>query len=200
MDGDQIIGSLVKSPLDYYLQLMSVLQLNTPLYTANAESIHQLFSTVYYYAQSAGMPIFRPQSVNGYSGYSSSPNYDKNWITTSTLRVRFYNSIDMLISGFTKNGFLYKLNLPSFVKDSGNFSNPGNSDQLVQEFFSLLHIEIPGTARFTYFRDIFLGGLSPTNWQNEWNNYVNTGTATAVKIPIDRLVKALVKSPEYQVL
>ncbi len=198
--GDQIIGSLVKSPLEFYLHLFNLLQLQTPLYTVNADSIHGLFSTIYYYAQSAGMPIFRPQSVNGYSGYSSSPHYDKNWITTSTLRIRYYNSIDMLISGFTKSGFLYKLNLPIFVKDSGNFSNPANADILLQDFFSILHIEVPTGTRYTYFRDVFLGGLSTINWSNEWNNYVNTGTSTAVKIPIDRLVKALIKSPEFQVL
>lgn len=198
--GDNVIGSLVKSPMEYYFSIISLLQLQMPLYTVNADSIHQFFSTVYYYVQSSGMPVFRPQSVNGYSGYSSSPNYDKNWITTSSLRIRYQNSIDVLISGFTRAGFLYKLNMPVFVKDSGYFSNPANADTLVQDFCGLLHIEVPTGARFTHFRDVFLSGLSPVNWSNEWNNYVNTGTASSVKIAIDRLVRALIKSPEFQVL
>ncbi|WP_124639482.1 MULTISPECIES: hypothetical protein [Amniculibacterium] len=91
------------------------------------------------------------------------------------------------------------MNNPDFVKNSGNFSNPGNVDVLVSEFCALLHIEIPPSDRLLYFKTVFLNGLSPTNWLNEWNNYVNTGTATNVKIPLDRLVKALIKSPEFQI-
>lgn len=146
------------------------------------------------------MPVFRPQSVNGYAGYSSSPHYDKNFITTASLRIRYYNSIDLLINGTTQGGFLYKLNLPLFVKDGGAFQNPANGDLLVSDFCELLFVDIPPADRLTYFKNIFLGGLSLINWQNEWNNYVNTGVATNVKIPIDRLVKALIKSPEFQVM
>lgn len=198
--GDQTIGSLVKSPLELYLQMFNLLQLATPSYTANPEAIHGLFSTVNYYGGSASLPLFYPSTVNGYAAYSSSPHYDKNWITTSSLRVRYTYTIDLLISGFTKNGFLYKIFLPQFVKDSGYFSNPNNPDTLLTDFFAILHIEVAAGTRYTYFRDIFMGGLSNANWNSEWNNYLSSGNSNAVKIPIDRLVKALIKSPEFQVL
>lgn len=197
---DQILGSLVKSPLELYFQMFSLLNLTTPTYSANSSSMHSFMSIFASYSQNAGMPVFRPQSVNGYAGYSSSPHYDKNFITTASLRIRYYNSIDLLINGTTQGGFLYKLNLPLFVKDGGAFQNPANGDLLVSDFCELLFVDIPPADRLSYFKNIFLGGLSLINWQNEWNNYVNTGVATNVKIPIDRLVKALVKSPEFQVM
>ncbi len=197
---DQILGSLVKNPLELYFQMFSLLNLTTPTYSANPSSMHSFMSIFASYSQNAGMPVFRPQSVNGYAGYSSSPHYDKNFITTASLRIRYYNSIDLLINGTTQGGFLYKLNLPLFVKDGGAFQNPANGDLLVSDFCELLFVDIPPADRLTYFKNIFLGGLSLINWQNEWNNYVNTGVATNVKIPIDRLVKALVKSPEFQVM
>lgn len=198
--GDQIIGSLVRNPLELYFNMFSLLNLNTPLYSVNPASLHGFLSTISSYSQNQGMPVFRPQSVNGYAAYSSSPNYDKNWITTSALRIRYNNSIDLLINGTTQGGFLYKLNLPVFVRDSNNFQNPGNATELVSEFCEMMFVDFPIPARLDYFKTIFLGGLSVINWQSEWNNFIATGTTTGVKIPIDRLVKAIIKSPEFQIM
>lgn len=198
--GDQTIGSLVRNPMELFLHMFSLLNLQMPLYTANASAIHSLMNVVAVYSSNAGMPIFRPLSVNGYPGYSSSPNFDKNWITTSSLRIRYNNTIDNLINGLTYNGFQFKLNNAAFVKDSGYFSNPGSADILVTEFLQMMLVEVPDGDRYIYFKTVFLNNLSTTNWQNEWTNYINTGNANNVKIPIDRLVKAIVKSPEFQII
>jgi uncharacterized protein (DUF1800 family) len=197
--GDNSIGALVRSPLELYLHMFSLLGLQTPVYSANPSSLHSfLNNVVFVYSYNSGLPIFRPQSVNGYAGYSSSPNFDKNFITTSTLRIRYNYSIDFIINGLTYNGFLYKLNLPNFVKTSSYFSNPSNTDTLIADFLTLLFVAMPPPDRVLYFKTIFLNGLSTINWTNEWNNFINTGTSTGVKIPIDRLVKTLIKSPEFQ--
>lgn len=197
--GDQIIGSLARSPMELYFHMMSLLNLQIPLYQSNVTAIHSLMrSRIFNNCSNSGFPFFTPQSVNGYAGYSSSPDYDKNFITTASLRIRYLNTIDAFISGFTYNSFQFKLNLPVYVRDSGNFSSPQSAIALVTDFCSLLHMEVPSTTRFDYFKDIFLSGLSVINWQNEWNNYITSGNATNVKIPIDRLVKALIKSPEFQ--
>jgi uncharacterized protein (DUF1800 family) len=197
---DQTIGSLVRNPLELYFHMFSLLNLSMPTYAANPKALHGYLAIFANYSQNTGMPVFRPQTVNGYAAYSSSPHYDKNWITTSSLRIRYNNSIDVLINGNTQNGFLFKLNLPNFVKDSGYFQNPGNGDVLVLNFCELLFVDSPPADRLNHFKTVFLGGLSLTNWLSEWNNFVNTGTAANVKIPIDRLVKALIKSPEFQVM
>ena len=198
--GDNTIGALVRNPMEMYFHMFSLLGLQTPLYQNNPASLHTFLNNVVYnFSTNSGLPILKPQSVNGYAGYSTSPEYDKNFVTTSSLRIRYNYSIDFIINGLTYSGFQYKLNTPDFVKNSGNFSNPANVDILVSEFCALLHIEIPPADRLLYFKNVFLNGLSTINWQNEWNNYINTGTATNVKIPLDRLVKALIKSPEFQI-
>ncbi|WP_294199121.1 DUF1800 family protein [uncultured Chryseobacterium sp.] len=198
--GDQTIGNIVRNPVELYLHMFSLLNLQLPAYTANPSAIHSLMGVVANYSSNMGMPVFSPQSVNGYAAYSSSPNYDKNWITTSSLRIRYNNTIDFFINGLTYNGFTFKLNNAAFVKDSGYFTNPGNADTLVTEFLQMMFVEVPDGTRYDEFKTIFLNNLSPINWQNEWNNYINTGNATNVKIPIDRLVKAIIKSPEFQIL
>ena len=197
--GDQVIGALTRNPLELLFHMMSLLDLQFPLYQNNVASIHSLMnSKILSTSINCAFPIFNPQSVNGFAGYSSSPDYDKNFITTASLRIRYLNTIDTFITGFSYSGFQYKLNLPLFVKSSGNFTSPQIADNIVTDFFNLLHIEVPDITRFNYFKDIFLGGLSVINWQNEWNNYISTNNSSGVKIPIDRLVKALIKSPEFQ--
>lgn len=200
ISGDQTYGSLTRSPLELYLHLFSLLQLQMPAYTANPSAIHSLMGVVNTYSTNMGMPIFRPQSVNGYSGYSSSPHYDKNWITTSSLRIRYNNTIDYLINGLTYNGFLFKLNTATFVRDSGYFSAPAVADTLLTEFLEMMFAFVPDSTRYDYFKTAFLNNLSVINWQNEWNNFISTGNASSVKIALDRLVKAMVKSPEFQIM
>lgn len=200
ISGDQTYGSLVRNPVELYLHMFSILQLQMPSYTANPSAIHSLMNVVNTYSTNMGMPVFRPQSVNGYSGYSSSPNYDKNWITTSSLRIRYNNTIDYLINGLTYNGFQFKLNMPVFVRDSGYFSAPANADTLLNEFLEMMFAFVPTGSRYDELKTAFLNNLSVTNWQNEWNAYLNTNNASSVKIALDRLVKAVIKSPEFQIM
>lgn len=109
-------------------------------------------------------------------------------------------SIDSLIGGFTYNGFQYKLDTVSYVRNSGDFSNPSNATLLINEFLELCFCDVPTGSRYTYFQQALLGNLSAINWQNEWNNYITTSNSASVKTALDRLVKAIVKSPEYQLL
>jgi hypothetical protein len=128
------------------------------------------------------------------------PDYDKQWITTSSLRYRYAAAIDSLIAGVTYNGYTFKLDVVAFVRNSGDFSNPANATTLVNEFLELCFCDLPSGSRYTFFQQALLGNLSPINWQNEWNNYIATNNSASVKTALDRLVKAIVKSPEYQLL
>ena len=199
--GDQTIGSLVRNPVELYLHMFTLLELPFPLYTENALAVHRIMSwVVRSYSRSAGMLIFTPPSVNGYAGYSSAPNYDKNWITTTTLRPRYNNTIDYLINGLTYNGHLFKVDIASFVKDSGYFSNQEDADTLVTEFLQLMFVKVPEGERYIYFRSVLLGQLTLDNWKTEWNNYKKTNVDTNVKIVFNRFMRAIVKSPEFQIM
>lgn len=199
--GDQTIGSLIKSPIELFFHVYSLLDLQTPLYADNPLSLYHFFVNTHNFFINCGMPLFKPQSVNGFAGYSSSPNYDKNWVTTSSLRIRYIYAIDQIIGGLTIDGVLYKLDLPAFVKNNPTyFPAPSNADTVVTNFLELLHIEVATGARYTDFRTIFLGGLSTTSWANAWNTYATTGNTDSVKTPLNNLVRALIKSPEFQIL
>jgi uncharacterized protein (DUF1800 family) len=199
--GDKVIGSLVRNPVELYLHLFTLLELQFPLYTENALAIHRIMGWgVRSYSGSAGMLVFTPPSVNGYAGYSSSPNYDKNWITTTTLRSRYNNTIDHLINGLNYNNHIFKVNIASFVKDSGYFSNQEDADTLVKEFLQMMFVKVPDGERYNYFRTVLLGRLTLDNWKTEWNNYKRTNVDTNVKIIFNRFVRAIIKSPEFQII
>jgi uncharacterized protein (DUF1800 family) len=198
---DEVIGALIKSPLELCYHLYNIFEISLPNYATNAASINSFIrQRVHNASISCSFNWLNPVNVNGYPAYSDTVHYDKNWITTSSLRQRYLLFIDQLIHGFTISGHLYRLNIHTFVKNSGHFSNPANADILLQEFYDLLFTATPQGARHTYFREALLGGLSVINWQMDWNAYINTNNHTAVKIALDRLVNAMVKSPEYQVM
>ncbi len=206
---DQVIGSIVKNPLEFFMHTLSLLEMPIPTYKANSPAILGLTNWITYNAAAAGFPIFLPQSVNGYGGYSDAPNYDRNWITTASLRLRYEYSIAQFLKGIgfaNSAGYVFKIDLPKFVRDSNhqdgkNFRDPANPDKLVADFMVLLHLEVASGDRFTHFKQILLGAIGVTNWKNEWNAWIaNPSVTNGVKPALDRLVTALIKSPESQIL
>ena len=197
--GDEIIGSKIKSPLDLFLMINSQFRLQTVSPLTNVVGFTSFyFNFTWGRINTSGFSLFRPLTVAGYPPMYELPDYDKLWITTSSLRYRYAAAIDNLIAGYTANGYTFKLDVVAFVRNSGDFSNPANATTLVNEFLELCFCDMPTGSRYTFFQQALLGNLSPINWQNEWNNYIATNNSASVKTALDRLIKAIVKSPEYQ--
>ena len=150
------------------------------------------------------MTLYRPDSVAGYPAYYSEPAFTKNWFSGSTLIPR-YKMPDILLTGRRilssgKTGGV-QLDIVLFVKNAGVVTIPEDGITLVEELTSYLFPEIPTPERFDYFlEDIFLDGLSLINWQFEWQNYLTSENDSSVKIPLERLFKALLSSQEFQVM
>lgn len=202
--GDEVIGALVKSPLDLFLQQFSIFEIELPNYTSNTISVNQLFALLRQKSLPCSYDWLKPNNVNGYPAYTGSPKYDRNWITTSSLRARYAGTLidNLLYQGITTipNYQNYILTIAEFVRDSGYFSSPSNADTLLIEFYDLLFVAKPQGNRHTYFRNAFLGSLSIINWQNNWNAYIQSNNKTEVTYALNRLIRAMVKSPEYQVM
>lgn len=202
--GDQILGSIVRPPLDQLIQALSFFNVTIPDQTTDAEDFNKFYNTT---IQNTILPIaalntFAPETVAGYAAYFQEPGYSKNWFDSGTLiaRYKLYEAITTGTRVFNtfSNGDV-KVNLVEFVKNSGYFSAPQNASQLVTDFcFYLLPLP-PSTARYQYYYNLFLDTLSPINWQFEWQNYISSNNDAAVKIPIGRLVKVMLSSQEFQV-
>lgn len=200
---NEIIGSILKSPLEMLLQTMSFFGIEPPNYLTDSDNHYNRwyrFTVLDIITTQGGMSIYEPDSVAGYPAYYSDPDYSRNWFNGSTLISR-YKQAEILLTGDRvlaggNNGGV-QLDIVDFIANSSIFSDPSDAALLVNEWLNYMFAETPEDDRATYYLDIFLDDLSPINWYFEWLNYEDTGDASAVAIPLQTLFKAITSSQEY---
>ncbi len=206
---DEIIGALIKSPLDLSLQALTFFQLAIPdPVTENAKHYADFYGAAVLERMlaRAGMDLFYPQDVAGYSGYYQDPALNRQFFNSATI-VQRYKLPQILLTGTNAWGsgsndpIGAKLDIATWIRDSGVVSIPSDSTILVQELLYYLFPEDPDTERFTYFLDtVFLNQLPAQDWVYEWDNFLASGDDSEVKIPLERLITAVLYAPEYQVM
>lgn len=207
-NADEIVGALIKSPLDLTLQALTFFQLPIPDPVAENKKHYADFygaAVLERMLARAGMDLFYPQDVAGYSGYYQDPVLNRQFFNSATI-VQRYKLPQILLTGTNAWGsgsndpIGTKLDIATWIRDSGVVSDPSGSNILVQELLDYLFPEPPDAARFTYFLDtVFLNQLPPQDWVYEWDKFLATGDDSEVKIPLERLVNAIMYAPEYQV-
>ncbi len=202
---DEIIGSLMKSPMENVLQSLSYLNLDIPNPITAPLNHYETFyrkGVLLVMLSYAGMELFDPDSPAGYPAYYQQPDYHRSWFNSGSIIAR-YKLPQMLLEGqrILAGGDLggVQLNMVEFVENVANITDAGDANILVTELLEYMFCEVPDQARFDYFLDLFLDGLSPINWFFEWQNYLNTGVQDSVIIPLSNLIQAIMYSPEYQV-
>jgi len=199
-----IIGSLVKSPLELALHLFSFIGFNGTLPDSKSQP-KKLFLDFYYqwaklFLFPSGLKLFSPNSVAGYPAYYQEPGYDKNWLGSSILLAR-HKLVEPFIAdleGVEEDPVAgVRLDIVKFVCD--NVSAPEKADILVSEMLNSMFCVTPSKSRLAYFiNDVFLSGLSPAIWTAEWKQYKETGEDLAIRIPLERLLRKITTSQEYQ--
>jgi uncharacterized protein (DUF1800 family) len=200
--GNEVVGALIKSPLELMFQGVSVFEPNMPHIRNNNEAYYQTFwQAMEEFFIPAIMPRFLPESVAGFPAYYQTPGYSKLWFNASTMIAR-YQLPELLLTHenfskkFTKGGI--KIDILGFVRYSGYFSQPANADAVVQTFIDYLLPEAVSEKRFQYFRNALLIGLGDDNWNLEWNDYLKSGNGSAVYGALSNFITTLMGSPEYQ--
>ncbi|MCC7465590.1 MAG: DUF1800 family protein [Saprospiraceae bacterium] len=205
---DEIFGALIKSPLELTLQAFNFFQLPIPDPVAeNSKHYVDFFSAsvLERMLTRAGMDLFFPLDVAGYSGYYQDPALNRQFFNSSTI-VQRYKLPQILLTGThawgsgSNDTIGTQLDIAAWVRDSGVISAPSNSLVLVTELLQYLFPEEPDAERLDYFLNtVFLDQLPAPDWVYEWDNFINTGNDSEVKIPLSRLVNAVMYAPEYQV-
>jgi uncharacterized protein (DUF1800 family) len=209
LSDDEILGALIKSPLELSLQAITFFELPIPdPITENQKHYSDFYNAAVLERMlaRAGMTLFYPVDVAGYSGYYQDPTLNRQFFNSATI-VQRYKLPQVLLTGTNAWGsgsgdsIGTKLDIAVWLRDSGVISNPEDSYVVVQELLYYLFPEEPDTERFTYFLDlVFLDQLPPADWTYEWQNFISTGNDSEVKIPLERLVNAVMYAPEYQVM
>jgi uncharacterized protein (DUF1800 family) len=204
---NEIIGSMIKSPLELSFQAMTFFGMPIPDPITQNTIHHVRFYTGAVRNRMlslAGMNIFSPSDVAGYPAYYQEPDFNRQWFNSSTIVARYklpamLLSGKYLIGGSANVDFGSKLDIAPWVKNSGVATNPRIADTLVTDLIKYLLPETPDSDRVTYYtNDILLDNLPATDWTYEWDNYVATGDDTEVTIGLEKLINAIMYSPEFQ--
>ena len=205
-NADEIIGGIIKSPVELVLQALSFYEIPLPDPLTETDAYFQFYNrgVVQRMFAQANMPLFFPPDVAGYPGNYQSPDFHRQWFNSRTIVAR-YKLPEILLSGkLTIGGSAnqplgVKLDIASWIKNSGVISDATDPYVLVQDLLVYMLPESTDNDRFNYFYiTIFLDNLPPADWTYEWQNYLNTGDDTEVKIPLERLINSIMYSAEYQ--
>ncbi len=203
--GDEIIGALIRSPLELSLQSFNYFDLQVPDYQTDTVNHYDTFyknGVLYDMFYRSGFEPFRTHSPAGYEAYYQRPDYARNWFNSSTLLAR-YKTPEMLLTGkrynSNTNPIAAQFDVVDYVQQ--NVSNPGSVYALVTELTDYLFCELPDNDRLNYFMDdVFLQGgvITAADWTTEWNDYLSTGDRTGVEPALKHLFEGIMFSPEYQ--
>ena len=202
---DEIIGAMIKSPIQQLSEITTYLQASIPDPVTNQLNFYELFwhNFIYdYFLSSSNMKLFEPDTVAGHLAYYQAPDFDKNWISASTLIAK-YRLGESLLDGMNRitgnNNIVAKITLSYLLKNTTTVSNPADPFLLTSELCNALFAQETNTDRINYFMNSFLlQGLNSYYWTEAWNTFISTSDNTAVEVRLKLLVTKILRAPEAQ--
>jgi uncharacterized protein (DUF1800 family) len=200
---DEIIGSIVKSPLQLMSEMVKILNVTIPNPNSDIIGFYRFWHFLNHnnFLPMAGMGIFSPDTVAGYPANYQSPNFDRQWFSSNTLLAR-YRIIECLISGRNKlatNGLIgTELKCVDFIELIS--SNPGDIYFLVSEIAELIYPYDIDDDRISYFVQLILDGYPSYYWYDSWEEYISTNDATIIENRLENLIAAMFNAAENQLM
>ncbi|NMM48196.1 DUF1800 family protein [Marinigracilibium pacificum] len=201
-DDSDIVGGMIKSPLEITLGSLKLFNISLPEYETDLQGFYDsMLRGVHGVLERQGLPFYKPFEVAGYPAHHQTPTFDKSWITPNYLANR-YNFTSVLFNPGGEDDPPFRLDVLDFIENPANgITNPGDGQLLVTQLIDLLFPESVCAERIDYFvNEILYGGLSTgaTMWQNDWNAYKSGGDPVAVVTQLEKLITALIQTPEFQ--
>lgn len=188
-------GAIIKSPLELTLGTLRYFGVSHPDIQATPEAAYDtLIEGVLRPMDLMGLTLYEPFEVAGYAAYHQTPGYNRNWISSNYL-ARRYQYADLLTADESPLPF----DIVAWVDDAAHIANPADAESMVRQLCDQLFPEIITAERFDYFLyTVLLDQFSLLNWEMEWDDYKSTGDDTGVRPQLERLYRALIQAPEYQ--
>jgi hypothetical protein len=148
------------------------------------------------------MILFDPENVAGHPAYYQAPDFDKNWISASTLIAR-YRLGESLLDGYNRisgnAATNTKINISDVIRNSNIVSVANDPFVLTSELCNALFAQEPDVDRINYFMNSYLlQGLTNNYWTTAWDDYIATNSNTVVEFRLKLLVKNILRAPESQ--
>ena len=207
-DSDQTnetIGGIIKSPLQQISEVCTYLQATISNPNTNPYEYYYVFWTLFAYRSfltGANMILFDPENVAGHPAYYQAPDFDKNWISASTLIAR-YRLGESLLDGYNRISgnatIITKINISDVIRNSNIVSVANDPFILTSELCNALFAQEPDQDRINYFMNSYLlQGLANNYWTTAWDDFIATNSNTVVEFRLKLLVKNILRAPESQ--
>ncbi len=196
-------GALIKSPIELIFGTIRAFNIEIAEITSNPSTVYnrEYIPGILECIFRQGLDFYEPFEVAGYPAYHQFPGYNRNWITPHTLAYR-YLFADLLIEGVNHDGepLGFQLDILNWVQDTNHIGDPSNAGQLVDEMLELLiPFTVSSERRDHFLNDILLDGIYASAWTTEWNTYIADGSnESTIRPRLESLVRAIMKSPEFQ--
>jgi uncharacterized protein (DUF1800 family) len=202
---DETIGGIIKSPLQQISEIVTYLKATIPDPTTNPDEFYINFWNIFVhntFLTGANMIPFDPDNVAGHLAYYQAPDFDKSWISSSTLIAK-YRLGESLLDGFNRisgnANIKAKINISDVIKNGNLISDASDAYTLTSELCNALFAQVPDSDRVNYFMNSFLlQGLAPFYWTNAWNLYLSDGKNSVVEPRLKLLVSKILSAPESQ--
>ncbi|MEP2771896.1 MAG: DUF1800 family protein [Fulvivirga sp.] len=204
---DDKFGGIIKSPLDLILNSLTFFDFQLPTYDTDLANFYDVTGSLLDQMSSMGMNFYEPFEVAGYVAYHQYPIYNRNWISTNYLTLRY---------NFIREIFNQNPQLPyDYVKDNFN-AEAMDGKQLIVTLSSYLYpfaenldFEADGgdltKERVRYFLQTFLqftdysDTAMVTQANDDWVSlYTDDANYLEAGEYLRRLFNSMLQSPEYQ--
>ena len=202
---NETIGGIIKSPLQQISEVCTYLQATISNPNTYPYDYYYKFWSLFAYNSfltGANMILFDPENVAGHPAYYQAPDFDKNWISASTLIAR-YRLGESLLDGYNRISgnatIITKINISTVIKTSNIISVANDPYILTSELCNALFAQIPDANRVNYFMNSFLlQGLANFYWTNAWDDYLATNNNTVVESRLKLMMTNILRAPESQ--
>ena len=204
---NETIGGIIKSPLQQISEVCTYLQatISNPNIDIDRYNYYYKFWNLFAYnsfLSGANMILFNPENVAGHPAYYQAPDFDKSWISASTLISR-YRLGESLLDGKNRISgnatIITQINISTVIKTSNIISVANDPYILTSELCNALFAQNPDTNRVNHFMNSFLlQGLATFYWTNAWDEFIATGVNTVVESRLKLLVTNILRAPESQ--
>jgi hypothetical protein len=201
---DEIIGGLIKSPLELALQSITLLDFPIPHPIDEGELHYKSFyqnNLINKFLVQSAQPPFGEETTPpaGFPAHYSGPNFDKSWFNSSTILYRYNICKNVLFKG------TYGFNPAAFIQSV--VTNPTDPEDILTTLTDMLFPEVASLERKQYFIDTYLfdggtllqeGALKYYYWEYLWSEYLQGRKVNTVKNILKSLIEALIWSQEFQ--
>lgn len=192
-------GSIIKNPLEC---IFSMYNATEAVPNFDLTTNYKMYLGIFWLSGTLGLSYLQPPNVGGWSAYYQAPNFYKNWINSSYVKLRFdLGSYVTLYGGIDVDGNKFPIDLLNFVN---NLSVPSDSAQIIEDIVTVFCPKGLLAAQKTTLEVLLLGGLPAFEWTIQYNEYLadptNVALSEALKQRVALVLDQVFKLPEFQTI